>query len=106
MRPNILSPHGSVLFPYEGFPWRLEWGETICHFMCIEHLQKHIDRYKIKSPKVLNRDGEPFKSSKKHKAKLRPTTRKSSNRSASTVRKRKSILDPAGDSISNSKRKK
>lgn len=37
-------------FPYEGFPYRLEYtdgkDERVCWFMCEEHLQKHIERYK------------------------------------------------------------
>ena len=37
-------------FPYEGFPYRLEYTdgkeERICWFMCEEHLQKYIERYK------------------------------------------------------------
>ena len=37
-------------FPYEGFPYRLEYtdgkDEKVCWFMCEEHLQKYIDRYK------------------------------------------------------------
>jgi hypothetical protein len=37
-------------FPYEGFPYRLEYtdgkDEKVCWFMCEEHLQKHIDRHK------------------------------------------------------------
>lgn len=49
-------------FPYDSFPYRLEFGEkkniTICYFQCIEHLQKHIDRCKLdkKKVKVLYRD--------------------------------------------------
>lgn len=37
-------------FPYEGFPYRLEYTdgkeERICWFTCEEHLQKYIERYK------------------------------------------------------------
>ena len=37
-------------FPYEGFPYRLEYtdgkDERVCWFMCEEHLQKHIERHK------------------------------------------------------------
>jgi len=37
-------------FPYEGFPYRLEYTDgkedRICWFTCQEHLQKHIDRHK------------------------------------------------------------
>lgn len=37
-------------FPYEGFPYRLEYAdgkeEKICWFTCEDHLKKYIDRYK------------------------------------------------------------
>ena len=37
-------------FPYDGFPYRLEYtdgkDERVCWFTCQEHLQKHIDRHK------------------------------------------------------------
>ena len=118
IRSSILDPDFHILFPYETFPWRLEVNKdchnikgialTVCHFECEEHLQKYLDRYKLKPKdyKVSNRDGKSIRSSQKHKTKLRPTTRKSNNRSTSTVRKRKSILDPSGDVISNTKCKK
>ena len=76
IRTNILEPDFDILFPYESFPWRLEVNKdyhnvkgialTVCHFECIEHLQKYVDRYKLK-PKdfnILNRYGESFKSNK------------------------------------------
>jgi hypothetical protein len=79
IRSSILEPRFNVDFPYETFPWRLEVNKdhhnvkgialTVCHFECEEHLQKYLDRYKLK-PKdyeVTNRDGKSLKSSKKHK---------------------------------------
>ena len=37
-------------FPYEGFPYRLEYtdgkDERVCWFTCEDHLQKYIARYK------------------------------------------------------------
>jgi hypothetical protein len=73
------------LFPYDTFPIRLEFGEkkdiTICHFQCDEHLQKYIIRHRLdkRKIKVLYRDGEPTKSSKTDKKKIRQTVGKSSN---------------------------
>ena len=41
------------LFPYENHPYRLEFGEkkniTLCFFECKEHLDKYIERYKLKA---------------------------------------------------------
>ena len=79
IRSTILDPEYNVLFPYQTFPWRLEVNKdchnvkgialTVCHFECEEHLQKYLDRYKLrpKDYKVSNRDGKSLKSSKKHK---------------------------------------
>jgi|TARA_B110000196_G_scaffold7727_1_gene6789 hypothetical protein len=118
IRHSLLEPEFNIQFPHETFPWRLEVNKdchnvkgialTVCHFQCEEHLQKYLDRYKLKPKdyKVSNRYGKSLKSSKEHKTKLRPTTRKGSNRSSSAVSKRKSILDPTGDTISNTKCKK
>jgi len=118
IRHSLLEPEFNIQFPYETFPWRLEVNKdchnvkgialTVCHFQCEEHLQKYLDRYKLKPKdyKVSNRDGKSLKSSKEHKTNLRQTTRKSSNRSSSAVSKRKSILDPTGNTTSNTKRKK
>ena len=118
IRSSILDPEYNVLFPHKTFPWRLEVNKdchnvkgialTVCHFECEEHLQKYLDRYKLRPRdyKVSNRDGKSLKSSKKHKANVQQTTRKSSDRSSSTVRKRKSSVDSTRNSTSNSKRKK
>ena len=58
IRSSILDPNYNALFPYETFPWRLEVNKdyhnvkgialTVCHFECEEHLQKYLDRYKLK----------------------------------------------------------
>ena len=118
IRSSILDPDFHILFPYETFPWRLEVNKdchnvkgvalTVCHFECEEHLQKYLDRCKLKSRdyKVSNRDGKSLKSSQKHKTKLQPTTRKSNHRSTSAVRKRKSSMDSTGNTTSNAKCKK
>ena len=118
IRSAILDPEFNTDFPYQTFPWRLEVNKdhhnvkgialTVCHFECEEHLQKYLDRYKLrpKDYKVSNRDGKSLKSSKKHKANLQQTTRKSSNGGTSAVRRRKSSVDSTRNSASNSKRKK
>ena len=118
IRSSILDCDFNIKFPHETFPWRLEVNKdchnvkgialTVCHFQCEEHLQKYLDRYKLK-PKdyqVSNRDGKSLKSSQKHKTKLQSSTRKSSNGSTSTVRKRKSSVDSVRNTTSNAKRKK
>ena len=118
IRSSILEPEFNIQFPYETFPWRLEVNKdchnikgialTVCHFECEEHLQKYLDRYKLK-PKdyqVSNRDGKSIKSSQKHKTKLQPTTRKSNHRSTSASKRRTSRVDSARNTSSNAKHKK
>ena len=115
IRSSILEPEFNTDFPYQTFPWRLEVNKdhhnvkgialTVCHFECEEHLQKYLDRYKLKPKdyKVSNRDGKSLKSSKKHKASVQSSTRKSSDGSTSSVRKRKSSVDSVGNTASNAK---
>jgi len=118
IRSSILDSDFNIQFPYETFPWRLEVNKdhhsvkgialTVCHFECEEHLQKYLDRYKLK-PKdyqVSNRYGKSIKSSQKHKTKLQPATRKSNNGGTSAVRKGKSNVDSVRNTTSNAKRKK
>ena len=118
IRSSILDSDFNIKFPHKTFPWRLEVNKdchnvkgialTVCHFECEEHLQKYLDRYKLK-PKdyqVLNRDGKSLKSSQKHKTKLQSSTGKSGDRSTSTVRKRKSSMDSVRNTSGNAKRKK
>ena len=118
IRSSILDSEFNIKFPHETFPWRLEVNKdchnvkgialTVCHFQCEEHLQKYLDRYRLK-PKdyqVLNRDGKSLKSSQKHKTKLQSSTRKSGDGSTSAVRKRKSSMDSVRNITSNAKRKK
>ena len=115
IRSAILDPEYHVLFPYVTFPWRLEVNKdhhnvkgialTVCHFECEEHLQKYLDRYKLK-PKdyqVSNRDGKSLKSSKKHKTNVSKRSGGSNNGSSGTVRKRKSSVDSVGNTTSNAK---
>ena len=118
IRSSVLEPDFNIQFPYETFPWRLEVNKdchnikgialTVCHFQCEEHLQKYLDRYKLK-PKdyqVLNRDGKSLKSSKKHKRNVQSSTGKSGDGGTSAVRKRKSGVDSVRNTVSNAKRKK
>ena len=115
IRSSILAPEFNTDFPYQTFPWRLEVNKdhhnvkgialTVCHFECEEHLQKYLDRYKLK-PKdyqVSNRDGKSLKSSKKHKTNVSKRSGNGDNRSTSTVRKRKSSVDSVGNTTSNAK---
>lgn len=118
IRSTILNADYSSLFPHQTFPWRLEVNKdhhnvkgialTVCHFECEEHLQKYIDRYKLKSRdyKVSNRDGKSLKSSKKHKTNVSKRSGNGDNRSTGSVRKRKSSVDSAGNTARNAKRKK
>ena len=92
---------------HDAFPWRLENGDTVCHFKYKEHLQKYLNRYKLKPRNIhiSHKNGEPFESRKKHKTEVQSSTRKSNNRGTSTVRKRKSSMDSTGNSSRNSKPK-
>jgi len=115
IRSSILEPEFNMDFPYETFPWRLEVNRdyhnvkgialTVCHFECEEHLQKYLDRYKLKPKdyKVSNRDGKSLKSSKKHKTNVSKRSGTSNNGSSGTVRKRKSSVDSVGDTVSNAR---
>jgi hypothetical protein len=46
----------TVRFPYPNFPFRLEYEENkvkkVCHFECKEHLDKYLERHKLKKNKV------------------------------------------------------
>ena len=92
------------LFPYENFPIRLQFGEKkeiiICWFECDEHLQKHLNRYKLdkRTIKIDYRDGEPTKSSKTDKNSLEQRTRKTSSGGSSRSRGSTKKLDSTGTS--------
>ena len=64
------------LFPYDSFPYRLEYGKkkdaTICYFQCFEHLNKYLNRFNLKEKdvKVLCRDGKPEKPKRKPRTRL------------------------------------
>ena len=118
IRSSILEPDFNMDFPYLTFPWRLEVNKdhhnvkgialTVCHFECEEHLQKYLDRYKLKPKdyKVSNRDGKSLKSSKKHKTNVSKRSGGSNNGGSGSVRKRKSSVDSVGNTTRNAKRKK
>ena len=105
IRSTILDPDYDVLFPYQSFPWRLDLSTTVCHFECEEHLQKYLDRYKLKPKdyKVSNRDGKSLKSSKKHKTNVSKRSGASNNGGSGTVRKRKSSVDSTRNTVSDAK---
>ena len=79
IRSSILEPEFNIRFPYQSLPWRLEVNKdchnikgialTVCHFACEEHLQKYLDRYKLKSKDILveNKYGIQLTSKKKSK---------------------------------------
>jgi hypothetical protein len=110
IRKNLLDPNGSIKFPYELFPWRLEYKDksTICYFECEEHLQKYIDRYRLKSKdiSVENRDGKSLISSKKHKRSIQSSTSSHRNGSAGASKGRTTRVDSVGDTDSTPKRKR
>ena len=101
----------TTLFPFETMPVRLEIGDkkdkTICYFQCDEHLQKYLTRYKLdkRKIKVDYRDGEPVKSGKTNKTKVRQGTTKSSGGSASRSKGSTKKLDTPGTSRSTRKPK-
>ena len=115
IRSTILEPEFNTDFPYQTFPWRLEVNKdhhnvkgialTVCHFECEEHLQKYLDRYKLKPKdyKVSNRDGKSLKSSTKHKTNVSKRSRKSDNGSSSKVRRRTSSVDSVRNTVSDAK---
>jgi hypothetical protein len=118
IRSSVLEPDFNIRFPYETLPWRLEVNKdchnvkgialTVCHFECEEHLQKYLDRYRLK-PKdyqVSNRDGKSIKSSQKHKTKLRSSTGKGGDGSTSTSKRRTSRVDSVRNTTGTAKHKK
>ena len=59
-------------FPYETFPWRMVYNNTVYHFQDESHMRKIIERYNIKKKDVIieHRDGKSFVFRKKHKKNL------------------------------------
>jgi hypothetical protein len=99
-------------FPYETFPIKLQVKEgkgiAVCFFQCDEHLQKHLERYKLdkKDIKIDYRDGEPVVRSKKHKRDVEQKPEPKSNRSSGSVRSRKPSVDSTRNTSRTTKRKK
>ncbi len=60
-------------FPYETFPWRMEYNNVVYHFQDESHLRKIIDRYNIKPKNAVieHKHGESFVFRKKYKKKIR-----------------------------------
>lgn len=102
---------GTELFPYEKFPYRLEFGEkknaTICWFECDEHLQKYISRSKLdkKTIKIDYRDEPPI-TSKRNKRSVVQKPKSKSDGGASAVRKRNTSVDSVRNTSRTPKRKK
>lgn len=87
------------LFPYQNYPYRLEFGEkkniTLCFFECKEHLDKYIERYKLKAKdiQVQYRDEKSTKFNKKDQKNLQQTVEKDNHRSGSRHRRSTKDLD-------------
>ena len=100
------------LFPHENHPYRLEFGDkkniTLCWFECKEHLDKYIERYKLKAKdiQVQYRDEQPIKSSKTNKKNLQQTVEKDNHRSGGGYRRNTKNLDTTGNSSRTRKSKK
>lgn len=90
------------LFPHENHPYRLEFGDkkniTLCWFECKEHLNKYIERYRLKAKdiQVQYRDEKPTKSSKTNKKNLQQTVEKDNHRSGGGHRRSTKDLDTSG----------
>ena len=56
-------------FPYENFPYRLEYTDgkehKVCWFMCEEHLKKHLERYKPTDAHIQTLKSKPIPKEKK-----------------------------------------
>jgi hypothetical protein len=100
------------LFPYDKFPYRLEFGEkknnTICWFECEEHLQKYLERYKLdkRTLKIDYRDGQPTEPSKKRKRSVEQKPKPKGKGSSSTSKGRTTRVDSTRNTSSTTKRKK
>ena len=100
------------LFPYDKFPYRLEFGEkkntTICWFECEEHLQKYLERYKLdkRTLKIDYRDGQPTEPSKKRKRSVEQKPKPKGKGSSGTSKGRTTRVDSTRNTSSSTKRKK
>lgn len=88
-------------FPYIDFPFRLEYKEEktnkICWFECQEHLDKYVERYKLKKKDITveSRDAKPVRSRKTNKGSVEQKSGTKGKRSSGAIRKRKSSMDPS-----------
>ena len=59
-------------FPYETFPWRMEYSNIVYHFQHESHMRKIIEQHNIKKKDAIieHRDGKSFVFRKKHKKNL------------------------------------
>ena len=98
------------LFPYDTFGFRLEHKDDgkVCWFSCQEHLDKYIDRHKLKPKEVKLdcKDGKPTVKRKTYKRNLEQKSQQKSNRSSSTSKKRTTRLDTTRNTTRTTKRKK
>ena len=89
------------LFPHQNHPYRLEFGEkknpTICFFECEQHLNKYIERYKLKAKEltIQYRDEKPTRTIKTKQKSLQQTVEKDDHRSGSGHRRSTKNLDPS-----------
>lgn len=88
-------------FPYIDFPFRLEYKEEktnkICWFECQEHLDKYVERYKLKKKDITveNRDAKPVRSRKTNKGSMEQKSGTKGKGSSGAIRERKSSMDPS-----------
>ena len=72
-------------FPYDSFPYRLDHKEkpnTICWFQCEEHMEKYIERHKLKKKdyELSTNNVETLgKGNRRKGAQKRPRSRQSSD---------------------------
>ena len=105
-----LSPE--QMFPYETFPIRLEYQDRkehrVCHFQCEEHLQKHLERYKLdkRTIRIDYRDKKPPKPRQKRKRSVEQKSPTKSKGSTSTGKGRTPCVDSTRNTSSTSKSKR
>lgn len=99
-------------FPYDNFPLRLEYKEgkniKICWFECKEHLDKYIERYKLKKKDIVveDKNAKPVRSRKTNPRSVEQKSGTKSKGSPSAIRKRKSSMDSTGNTPRNTRKKK
>ena len=98
------------LFPYETFGFRLEYKDDgkVCWFSCQEHLDKYIERHKLKPKEVKldYKDAKPTVKRKTYKRDLEQKSKPKSNRSAGASKRRTTRMDTTRNTTRTTKRKK